>query len=190
MHSGKICTCFDIVESWLDEDIKLNRPTKISGTDNFSAKTYSEKVDLKKYDTFLILSTTRFTENDLKLAQTVKSTKKSFFFVRTKIDFDVWNEGKKRSFNERTFLRKMKEHCLKKLKELESTGEDVFLISNDKTDKWDFARLTQAILDVLPTRQKECLTLTLNLLTTCSKDILKRKVEIIRGSLVKKSNIF
>ena len=70
------------------------------------------------------------------------------------------------------------------LKEFESKDENVFLISNDTTDMWDFARLTQAILDVLPTRQKECLTLTLDLLTTCSKDILKRKVEILRGSLV------
>jgi hypothetical protein len=62
------------------------------------------------------------------------------------------------------------------LKNLEYFGagdEVVFLISNHYPAKWDFARLTQAILDVLSLRQKESLTLSLDLLTTHSKDILK-----------------
>ncbi|XP_028404172.1 T-cell-specific guanine nucleotide triphosphate-binding protein 1-like [Dendronephthya gigantea] len=150
------------------------------GTPNYPAETYCEKVGLKNYDTFLILAATRFTENDLKLARIVQTIKKSFFFVRTKIDIDVWNESKKRSFNEKALLKKIKENCVKNLKEFESKEEDVFLISNDEADKWDFARLTQAILDVLPMRQRESLTLAINLLTTRSKGILKRKVEILR----------
>jgi hypothetical protein len=139
------------------------------------------KVGLAKFDTFLILTAGRFTENDLKLARMIKSMKKSFFFVRTKIDIDVWNESEKKAFNEEALLMKIKENCLENLHGLGSRDEDVFLISNRKTAKWEFARLTKAILDVLPLRQKECFTLSLNLLTTRSKDILKRKLKVLRG---------
>lgn len=72
----------------------------------------------------------------------------------------------------------IREDCLKNLKGLIKTNEDVFLISN-KEAKWDFDSLTQAILDVLPYRQKESLLLSLHLLT---RNTLKRKVEILRGN--------
>jgi hypothetical protein len=71
---------------------------------------------------------------------------------------------------------------LDNLEDVGAYDEVLFLISNHDPDKWDFDRLTQAILDVLPLRQKESLTLSLDLLTSHSKDILKRKVEILRGS--------
>ena len=161
--------------------INNKKQFKISGTPNYPAKTYSEKVGLEKYDTFLILTAQRFTENDLELAKMVQSMKKSFFFVRTKIDIDVWNESDNRGFNEEALLKKIKQDCLKNLEGLVSRNDDVFLISSRKTVKWDFARLTQAILDVLPHRQKECLTLSLDVLTTCSIEIVKRKVAVLRG---------
>ena len=59
---------------------------------------------------------------------------------------------------------------------------DVFLISNLEPAKWDFGRLTEAILDGLPDRLKESLTFSLDLMTTQSKDILKRKTDALRGS--------
>ena len=60
------------------------------GTPNYpNLPKFSEKVGIEKYDTFLIISSGRFTENDLLLAKKVESMGKSFFFVRTKIDNDV-----------------------------------------------------------------------------------------------------
>ena len=139
---------------------------------------------MKNYDTFLILSAGRFTKNDLTLSQMVRSIKKSFLFVRTKIDIDVMNERDDRpgTFNEEELLKKTKKECLENLEELESNDEDVFLISNRKRANWDFARLTQAVLHVLPIRQKECLAMTLDVMTTCSMDILRQKVDILRGT--------
>lgn len=107
--------------------------------------------------------------------------KKSFLFVRTKIDQDISNEREKPEFNEDIMLSEIRRDCFKNLEGLEVNDEDVFLISNKKTTKWDFARLTGAILDGLPVRLKESLTLTLDLLTTKSKDILKRKADVLRG---------
>ena len=143
---------------------------------------------MKKYDTFLILTAGRFTENDLLLAKEVKPFKKSFFFVRTKIDQDVDNESQKRVFNEESTLNDIRKVCWKKLDGLEAGNEIVFLISNRKTAKWDFDHLTQAILDVLPLRQKESLTLSLDLLTSRSRDLLRRKVKVLRGNYISLSN--
>ena len=108
--------------------------------------------------------------------------KKSFFFVRTKIDQDVRNESRKRAFIEETTLSVIRKDCLDNLEDVGAYDKVLFLISNHDPEKWDFDSLTQAILDVLPLRQKESLTLSLDLLTSQSKDILNRKVEILRGS--------
>ena len=94
--------------------------------------------------------------------------KKSFFFVRTKIDQDISNERDKPEFNEDATLSAIKKDCLKNLEALKVNAKDVFVISNKNTTKWEFARLTEAILDALPLLQQS-LTLTLDLLTTKSK---------------------
>ncbi|WAR29656.1 TGTP2-like protein [Mya arenaria] len=62
------------------------------GTQLFPRESYLEKVDFQKYDFFVILSATRFTENDAWLGHKVKLLQKKFFFVRTKIDSDMENE--------------------------------------------------------------------------------------------------
>ena len=95
---------------------------------------------------------------------------------------DVQNERRKKAFNEEEMLNDIRQDCLKNLKGFGADDKVVFLISNHKPVKWDFDRLTQGILDVLPLRQKESLTLSLNLLTSLSKDLLTRKVDILRGN--------
>lgn len=155
------------------------------GTPNYpDLPTYCEKVALEKYDTFLIFTSQRFTKNDLDLAEKVKSINKSFFFIRTKIDVDYAAEKRKKSFNEETMLQKIRVECWEYLQGMQNGDEEVFLISNHYPARWDFARLTQAILDVLPFRQRECLTLSLGVLTSLSTDMLKRKADILRGTIV------
>ena len=50
---------------------------------------YCESVPFEKYDTYLIFAKDRFTANELKLAEKIRSTGKKFFFIRGKIDSDV-----------------------------------------------------------------------------------------------------
>jgi hypothetical protein len=90
---------------------------------------------LEKYETFLILTAGRFTENDLLLAQKVKSMKKSGFFVRTKIDQDVENESRKKAFNEESTLSVIRKDCLDNLEDVGAYDEVLFLISNHDPDK-------------------------------------------------------
>ena len=154
------------------------------GTPNYpDLKTYCEKVQLEKYDTFLIFTAGRFTENDLELARKIKSVNKKFFLIRTKIDENVRAERRKRSFNEKVMLNEIRHDCSGNLVGLVGDLKDIFLISNHNPNKWDFVRLTEAILDVLPTHQRESLTLSLGILTSLSLDILQRKVQVLKGRI-------
>ena len=150
-----------------------------AGTTTYSKfKDYCDEVGLKKYDTFLIMASKRFTVYSRLLAEKVKSLGKSFFFVRTKIDDSYHAESRKDKFDEKKMLDKIMTDCLKNLKDLKVKDKEVFLISNFDLDKWDFLRLINAINDVLPLRQKESLMLSL---TTFCKEIVAEKAEILRG---------
>ena len=145
--------------------------------------TYCEKVELEKFDAFLILTGGRFTDHDLKLAEKIKSINKNFFLIRTKIDASVEAERKgKRSFNEKAMLQKIRSYCAENLGNLLSDVRDIFLISNYERDKWDFARLLQAILDALPTYQREAMVLSLG--NSVTNDIFQNKVEVLRGRML------
>ena len=154
------------------------------GTPNYpDLPTYCEKVNLEKYDTFLIFTMKRFTQNDLILAKKVKDLNKSFFFIRTHIDVDYNSEKGRKAFDEAKMLEKIRTNCWENFQDFDHglNENEVFLISNHYPTRWDFARLTQSILDVLPFRQRECLTLSLGALTSLSTDILNRKADLLRG---------
>ena len=137
---------------------------------------------MKKYDAFLILAASRFHGNDGSLAEKVKSLGKSFMFVRTHIDKDYVNENEKKNFDEKKMLEEIQKNCVEHLKKFGIGNKDVFLISNKYPAKWEFSRLTEAILDAVPLQKKECLTLSLNALTSASKNVIIRKVEVLRGN--------
>ena len=89
------------------------------GTPNYpDMETYVQKVQLERYHTFLIFTATRFTTNDLLLAEKIRSMKKSFFFIRTKIDENVRGESRKRAFNEEAMLMKIRRDCAENLGDL------------------------------------------------------------------------
>ena len=140
--------------------------------------TYLKKVPLANYDTFLIFTTSRFTENDLQLAKTVKLLGKSFFLVRTKIDVDCMPKGGREQVNETEILKMIRKSCMDHVKDLISSEKEIFLINNYNKGKWDFDRLVEAINDSLSLRQRECLILSLSNVT---RESLKRKVRIFKG---------
>ena len=65
-----------------------------------------------------------------------------------------------------------------------SSEDDICLISNHHPDKWDFSRLTKEILDALPRYQREALTMSLSNLTSLSKGVRKRKVDVLKGRII------
>ena len=53
-----------------------------AGTKNFPIKTYPEKIEMDKYDAFVLLTKDRFFENDNKIAEEIKEHGKPYFFAR------------------------------------------------------------------------------------------------------------
>ena len=149
------------------------------GTPNYpNLKIFCDKVAIETYDTFLIICSKRFTNNDLLLAEKVQSMGKSFFFVRTKIDNDIKSEKRKKAFSEEETVKQLKENCVKNLQNFNFTTEKIFLISSFAPAKWDFDRLKKAILDELPFMQKESLAFAMR---SHSKDMVNEKIEILRS---------
>ena len=150
--------------------------------------TYCNKVQLEKYHTYLIFTANRFLVNDLKLAEKVRLMKKKFFFIRTKIDENFRAEKRKlkQEFDEEEMLAKIRKNCFISLGKLLTDDQDIFLISNHDPDKWEFARLTQAILDALTRYQRESMTFSLGkVITRSSDDIFQRKVDALRQRIWK-----
>ncbi|XP_057313020.1 interferon-gamma-inducible GTPase 10-like [Hydractinia symbiolongicarpus] len=111
------------------------------GTPNFPKETYLSQINFERYNFFLIITATRFTENDIWLASQVKKAGRSFFFIRTKIDIDLWNKKRCCSrYNESATLKEIRDDCLKKLR-ADFHVPVVFLISNFHPEKYDFPDL-------------------------------------------------
>lgn len=82
------------------------------GTTRFPADEYLKLVGFERFDFFIIISDSRFRENDVKLAQEIQRMKKKFYFVRSKIDDDIRAEKrKKRDFSEEKTLTKIRDDC-------------------------------------------------------------------------------
>ncbi|CAF1071341.1 unnamed protein product [Didymodactylos carnosus] len=137
------------------------------GTPNFPKATYLEKVNYGQYDFFLIISRTRFTENDLWLSQEVKQYEKSFFFVRTHVDIDLINEARDHpaTFDTETVLERIRNNSLEYIKKVDPNAK-VFVISGllSQTTKYDYGLMIETQLKEYPAykRQAVILSMTMN----------------------------
>ena len=131
-----------------------------------------------------MILTDKFTTDDLKLAERIRSTGKKFFFIRARIDQDVENarRNKQHLFDKDATLDKMRKILSQNLIErgLFKDEREFFLVSNYFPTEYQFDELTQAILAILPERQRESLILTINNALLLSKNTLKGKVEVLK----------
>ena len=151
---------------------------------NGDLEMYCKNVPLDKYDTFLIFAKDRFTADDLKLAEMIRSTGKKFFFIRARIDQDVENvrRSKQHLFDKDTTLGETRKKLSQSLIErgLLKDEREIFLVSSHFPTEYQFDELTQAILAVFSQRQRESLTLTIDNALLLSKNTLKEKVEVLK----------
>lgn len=160
------------------------------GTPNFPRDEYLKKVGFEKFDFFLIICSSRFTENDLWLANQARKENKNFYFIRTKIDIDIRNDRddhpypeEKQEEKEMALLEKVSSNCLVHLEEGGlGTENPIFLISGKLRyiGRWDFPALQEKLLESIPALKREALTLSLQ----CnSKAIVNRKVEALKARI-------
>ncbi|XDV19373.1 hypothetical protein PO909_024857 [Leuciscus waleckii] len=148
------------------------------GSPNFKADKYLKDVKFKDYDFFFILTSERFTQNDIMLAKEIRKQRKNFYFVRSKIDNDIRAEERKKGFDEQKVLSEIRKDCQKNLKDV---GEPkVFLISSYDLEKYDFEILQNTLEEELPDHKRSAL---LQAWPVCSAASLEKKIKFFEGMI-------
>ncbi|XP_072913683.1 interferon-inducible GTPase 5-like [Hemitrygon akajei] len=148
------------------------------GTTPFPAAKYLRKMNFKRYDFFIIISALRFKENDVKLAKEINRLGKKFYFVRSRIDIDLYSMRKERGvINEDEELEKIQSDTVRKLAEAGFPNPTVFLISSLEPDHFDFIRLNEGLEGDLNNVKKSIFVLAL---PNLSVEIVQRKCAILK----------
>ncbi|KAH3738741.1 hypothetical protein DPMN_045383 [Dreissena polymorpha] len=129
------------------------------GTINFPKETYLDTIEFEVYDFFILVTASRFKENDTWLAKQIINRKKKFYFVRAKVDFDIQcelnNSANKDNVDELLF--KLRQDSEDQLKQSGVHKPDVFLVNNMNTQTYDFSALTTKLITDLPDLKKMAL---------------------------------
>ncbi|VTJ90031.1 interferon-gamma-inducible GTPase 10-like [Marmota monax] len=152
------------------------------GTTNFQPRKYLKKMMFGDYDFFIIIPYTLFKENDAHLAKAIAKMNKQFYFVRTKIDSDIYNQKicTPKSFNRDKLLQKIRDDCLKHLEDNNINGAQVFLVSSIHVSNYDFPNLETTLLKELPAHKRyifmQCLPSVTEAVIDQKRDSLKQMV--------------
>ncbi|XP_053373551.1 interferon-inducible GTPase 5-like [Mercenaria mercenaria] len=119
------------------------------GTPTFPRYRYFSKIDEEQFDYFIIISSERFTENDLWLAEEFNERDKAFYFVRSKVGQDIENDKRShpKSHNKESILTDIRNNCNQNLKYVNARNQRVYLIDNYDTEKYDFKLLSLKLME-------------------------------------------
>ena len=154
------------------------------GTPKFPKDEYLKKIHrpIEEYDFFLLLSSSRFTENDAWLGKEITELGRKYFYVRTKVA-DAISSHKKAypsTHNENAELDKIRKNIEEELKENGCENTPVFLIDNYETGMFDFGQLQQQLIGDFKKDKKEALILSM---CAHSKEMVQAKAEELRGRI-------
>ncbi|CAI9544904.1 unnamed protein product [Staurois parvus] len=126
------------------------------GSPNFKASEYLNEFNFQHYDFFVIMASERFKENHIMLAESIHSLNKKFYFVRSKVDRDVYESQSRRPkhFNEKNMLLSIREICVNSLKRAVSLDPYVFLVSSFQPQDFDFSLLLKTFEEQLPSHKR------------------------------------
>uniref|UniRef100_A0A3Q2W374 Interferon-inducible GTPase 5-like n=1 Tax=Haplochromis burtoni TaxID=8153 RepID=A0A3Q2W374_HAPBU len=148
------------------------------GTTNFPADEYLKKMEFEKFDFFIIISDTRFRENDVKLALEIQKMEKKFYFVRSKIDNDVRAEERtQKDFSLEKSLKGIKRNCLEKGG---MTSLKVFLVSSFELHLYDFPLLQNTLEKELPAHKRDVLLFAM---PNINMEIINKKKEAFQAKI-------
>ncbi|XP_050786300.1 interferon-inducible GTPase 5-like isoform X2 [Gopherus flavomarginatus] len=154
------------------------------GTPAFQPDTYLEQVTFNRYDFFVVIASERFRANHAKLAQEIHKMGKKFYFVRSKVDLDIYNEKHKKSFNEERTLEQIRNDCIEHLCGEGMSSPQVFLVSSKEFQKYDSPKLQKTLLKELESHKKFLFLLAL---PNLSKPILEKKKKALQRQIWKQA---
>ncbi|XP_072914662.1 interferon-inducible GTPase 5-like [Hemitrygon akajei] len=148
------------------------------GSIPLTAAKYLKEMKFERFDFFIIISAVRFREIDVKLAKEIKRLGKQFYFVRSKIDADLYSMRKERGvINEEEELEKIRSNTVGNLAAAGFPDPTVFLISSLEPDHFDFIRLNEGLEGDLNNVKKRLFVLAL---PNLSVEIVQKKSEILK----------
>ena len=156
-----------------------------AGTDNFPRKTYitDKRVNFRSYDIYIIIASDRFTEDETWLAGEIQKLGKTFLFVRTKVDVEIYNEElrmKSKADPQKT-VQEIRDDCKQKLKAFKGFDEtrDLYLIGSLQPTHplLDFDKLCRRLVNALPALKGDALLYSLNFM---APEILEAKANALR----------
>jgi len=142
------------------------------------------KIDVDRYDVFLLITADRFTENDTWLRKEFHKRNKKYFVVRTKIAHDISNNKKAhpRTHNEEAVVKAIRESTEQHLEATGCENVPVFLIDNYDLQKFDFEQLEHRLVEDFPKLKKSALVLELQ---ATSEKMIRLKVAQLRSTMWK-----
>ncbi|XP_065430642.1 interferon-inducible GTPase 5-like [Chrysemys picta bellii] len=148
------------------------------GTPNFQPDKYLKQVKFNNFDFFIIIASERFTSHHTSLAQEIHKMGKRFYYVRSKVDADLYAAQIRRpsTYNEEQILQVIRENCIKNLREAGEASPRVFLISSWELLKYDFHFLQETLERELDAHKR--LTFILALPNISAKILEKKKAKL------------
>ncbi|XP_049917915.1 interferon-inducible GTPase 5-like [Epinephelus moara] len=152
------------------------------GTPKFPADNYLKLVGFERFDIFIIISATRFRENDEKLAQEIQRMGRKFYFVRSKIDTDIRDEERRQrsKFNAERCLEQIKENCTQGLQREGVESPQVFLVSSFHRHLYDFPLLGDTFERELSAHKKHALLLAMS---NISLEVIDKKKKAYQSKI-------
>ncbi|XP_045187842.2 T-cell-specific guanine nucleotide triphosphate-binding protein 2-like [Mercenaria mercenaria] len=156
------------------------------GTPKYPKDKYLTCVKFDRYDFFMILSKSRFTEEDLWLAKQIQERKKRFYFVRTNIDIDIYNDSRAhpKSHSAQDVMGKVRQDCHTNLDAADIEAPLVFLIDNHDKLKYEFGQLELQLLQDSDSLKMEAIALSLSVLTS---EVLQKKKDVLEKRIAEKA---
>uniref|UniRef100_A0A8C4YCV2 Uncharacterized LOC115640609 n=1 Tax=Gopherus evgoodei TaxID=1825980 RepID=A0A8C4YCV2_9SAUR len=154
------------------------------GTPSFRPDSYLQQVNFACYDFFIIIASERFKSTHVDLAQEIHRVEKKFFFVRSKVDVDLQNEKRKKSFSEGRILQKIRDDCVTWFQGEGMSSPQVFLVSRWEFGKYDSTQLQETLADDLDLFKRHVFLLSL---PNISRPILERKKKALQGEVWKQA---
>ncbi|KAL8219473.1 UNVERIFIED_CONTAM: hypothetical protein K2H54_025411 [Gekko kuhli] len=116
-----------------------------TGTLEFSAEKYLQRVNYSRYDFFIIVASNCFTVYDILLSQAIQKMKKRFCYVWSKMDISIKNAKLRPDFSEEATLQNVRKYCFDNLVKAGISSPEIFLVSSWYWDKYDFPLLQRML---------------------------------------------
>ena len=119
------------------------------GTEKFRQETYINDMGLSKFDIVIVVTASRFLENDVWLAEQALGLGKNVIFVRTKLDFDLTNASRddQDAFDEDKCIEVIRKDIETYVSSygIAEYSDGIYLVSNPERGKYDFPLLVKKL---------------------------------------------